>query len=347
MYPTRKIAIEFDKLEKKQAHVLKKNKLVIPFVLEKFTLQYGLTRYDMNTGILSVPYLIETKRSEDLIEERFFKRYFDIITAETLDEQQLIRKRKMQLELSQEISIENKNGILNTMLKKRILFPFAFRRYWMKWTLDHFDMKWLQADNTLGVETPAQVLARQKMDSTPVTPSMIDQDIPKITPKDLETKTPVLQIQGVLHVSIPHYFRDLIRFKFATILHSGEIVKATRPNNQYLIKYDYRLPNLFVRFNQEKIREEAIKFMQLELEGLERYKNFLHWNLKSMYGKVFTNSIIEWADDFSIKIILPLTRIQKYFQKATARIVPAIALASTIDLISRNKTKKKKKPKKK
>lgn len=337
MYPTNVIAREFDKKEKTEANKLQKAKLKIPFIIEHFVLQYGLTRYDTNTGILSVPYRVETKHSEDGIEDRFFKKYWDIIIAEVLDEQQLVKKRKMQLELSQDFSLLSRQGVLNIILKNRILFPFYFRRYWMKMTYDRFDMKYVLSD--------PQAITNLMNSVGPIQPPVQSQILEQTMP---DSVTPVLVVEGVLHVSIKHFTRDLLRYNFCNITTIASPIQKSPA--ELFIEFIYKLPNLFVRFNAPKTQEEMLRFIKEDFDGLERFKHFWHFKIKSLYGTPIINPIIEWVGEKSIKIISQekLNKILNKGKKLSRGVLTTIALVDQLNTYRKvKKASKKKKPKKK
>lgn len=323
MYPYRQVALEFDKKEKKEADRLKKEKLKIPFILEHFNLQYGLTRYDETTGILVTPYRIEIKHSDDGFEDRFFKKYSDIVIAEVLTDEQLVRKRKMQLEIKQQFSLTSKQGLLNVILKNRILFPFYFRRYWMKLTQERYDMKYV-----LSAPDAVAALNLPTFENFLPTPN-------------LNELTPVLVIEGALFVSIKHFSRDLLRNGFCNI------VKDATPasTDQILLQFLYKLPNLFLRFNLGKTQEEMLRFIKEDFLGLERFRHFWHYQVKKLFGVAVVSPIIEWAGEKAIKII-PQKPIKQILTRTNLK-KAAITIALVDQLQQYRKLKKVAKKKKK
>lgn len=358
MYKTNIIAREFDLKEKKQAHVLKKSKLIIPFQEQDFSLEYALTRYDINNGILSIPYSIQTKRSEDGIEERFFKKYYDIILAEVLTDEQLVRKRKMQLELSQEISQKSKTGILNSMLKRRILFPFIFQRYWMKWTLEHFDMGWVQSAEKIQITpeplVPAQRIVNPLSAQIDPPPALVADPVPVLptraapivapTTQTLEA-VPIMKISGVLHISIKHFFRDMLRFNYLSILTLPQTPQnQKKKTNDYFFEMQYKLPNLFVRFNEGRTKEEIVRFIIEDFAGLERYRHFWHFQMRNLFGKVFIDPIVEWSGNKTIKLTV-LDTLSKAKQVFNSKLKTLGTVAFIVQTSRELKQKKKKKKK--
>ena len=153
-----------------------------------------------------------------------------------------------------------------------------------------------------------------------------------------------MKISGVLHISIKHFFRDLLRFNYLAILSTPQTPQKKK-TNEYFFELQHRLPNLFVRFNEGRTKEEIVRFIIEDFAGLERFRHFWHYQMRTLFGKIFTNPIIEWSGNRTIKLTVldTLSKAKQVFNSKLKTLGTAAFILQTVSELKSRKKKKKKK----
>jgi len=274
-----------------------KEKLDFSFSLEKLNILYNSFRIDPATKLISYKFEIQCKRFDDQLAEKMFEKYKDIVIAEQLSEEQLIRKRKMQKELQILFNESHRKTIHNILLYNRYFFPIMSKRYWFKLFLNEFDMGYIGVPND---------------------------------------NTPLIKLKGTFVISINDFMKDLFRHRFMKFDNSFVNQPTTYKVEHLKMNFKLpKLFFMFAQVRIKDLIATLIS-EDFKTKGSTQFDNFWQFILIQRAPDFKELQEVKWLDDRTIEINYMSSHLEKAM-KGSKKAFAAFGLAVGVDKLKKIK----------